>query len=673
MDTDRRGAFTKTLAKLTGYFGGRPADLPDADGRSVELSSRRVSTKTIVIGSGCAVVLLGLFLYLLLGGPAPPTGTPKGEETQNLLEEARKGLAKETDYNTCRTALDLLNIHYGKLADEDKRLAPEYVAASRESQKAFAFSKDEKENKEELAELERSSFTLLDAHHLDQCFLLRDVARSLRPAGKPLEQAAAAFRWVVREVRLQEGKFPAVPPDFAVRRGWGTPLDRALVFVSLLEQLDNVEGPGARPHLRGCLVCWPAKENEPPQVWACGVLVGDEPNLYLFDPRLGLPLPGPNGEGVATLAAVRKDPKLLEQLTVQSEYPYDVTAERVGEAELYHYVPLSALAPRMRFLQDTVLTRATRATLAVDAAAERKNLDAAAAALGDPPVPVKPWPRGTEDLRTFLPRAEGGADRDAAVAPVQAFAMELVPQNLLPPFFQDPARFPVNIDLGQWVRGEFAEPFLRFSLDAKEGAHELMLRGHYDEAIEKIHGERETTTALIRAARGLEGEPLLMQRVDEWVNKALKKFADVERAKRGQGNLEAAKQELVEVLRDPIAVEVKTLLQGAAAQRRRPETTYYLALCKHEQAELAQGRLGPTGGAAPEWKDALAWWEKYTREYFRDPEIWAARRQQGLALAALGRTEEAIQVWKEGEPDDKRPLDKFEKVACLYLAKQAKK
>src|SRR5262249_19922477 len=169
------------------------------------------------------------------------------------------------------------------------------------------------------------------------------------------------------------------------------------------------------------------------------------------------------------------------------------------------------------------------------------------------------------------------------------------------------------------------------------------LRGHYDEAIEKIQGERETTTALIRAARPLDN-PLWWQQVDEWVNKALTKFADVERAKHRQGNLEAAKQELAEVLKDPIVAQVKTLLQGAAAQRRRPETTYYLALCKHEQAELAQGRLGPTGVAAPEWKDALAWWEKYTREYFRDPEIWAARRQQGLALAALGRTEEAIQV-----------------------------
>jgi hypothetical protein len=673
MDTDRRGAFTKTLAKLTGYFGGRPADLPDSEGRSVELPAPRVSTKTIVIVSVCAVVLVGLFLYLLLGGTAPPTTNTKRDEPLNLLEEARKGVAKETDYNTCRNALDQINIHYGKTPDEDKRLAPEYVAAARESQKVFAFSKDEKEKQEELAELERSSYTLLDAHHLDQCFLFRDVARSLRPSGKPLEQAAAAFRWVVREVRLQESKFPAVPPDFALRRGWGTPLDRALVFVSLLGQLDNVEGRAPRPHLRGCLVGWPAKENEPPQVWACGVLIGDDPNLYLFDPRLGLPLPGPNGEGIATLAEVRTDPdKLLAPLTVQPEYPYDVTAERVREVELYHYVPLSALAPRMRFLQDTVLPRATRATLSVDAAAERKNLDAAAA-LGDKPVPVKPWPRGTEDLRAFLPRAEGGADRDAAAAPVQAFAMEQVPQNLLPPEFKDPARFPPNIDLGQWVQREFAEPFLRFSLDTKEGAHELMLRGHYDEAIEKIQGERETTTAVIRQARTLEGDPLWWQRVDEWVNKALKKFGDVERAKRGQGNLEAAKQELGEVLKDPIVGQVKTLLQGAAAKRRRPETTYYLALCKHELAELAQARMGPRAGAAPEWDGARHWWNQYTGDYPGEPEIWAARRQHGLVLAAMGRTDEAIQVWKEGEPDDKRPLDKFEKVACLYLAKQAKK
>ena len=37
----------------------------------------------------------------------------------------------------------------------------------------------------------------------------------------------------------------------------------------------------------------------PRVVWICAVLIGDQ--AYLFDARLGLEVPGPGGQGVATL------------------------------------------------------------------------------------------------------------------------------------------------------------------------------------------------------------------------------------------------------------------------------------------------------------------------------------------------------------------------------------
>src|SRR5262249_13124672 len=232
------------------------------------------------------------------------------------------------------------------------------------------------------------------------------------------------------------------------------------------------------------------------------------------------------------------------------------------------------------------------------------------------------------------------------------------------------------IGLGQWVWGEFAGPSLSFVLDTKQSARELMLRGHYDEAINKFHGEWETTAILIGAARklgSLEGDPLLRQRVDGWVRKAVEAVAVLLTAERqnDKAMIPAAKQDLENVWKDPVAEEVRTLLRGAGARKRRPETTYYLALCKHELAELVQGRSRPEV-KAPEWDGALFWWKQYTGEYSREPEGWAARRQQGLALMARGRRDEAIEVWGEGELDDKWPLQKFEKVACLYLAEQAR-
>src|SRR5262249_5974566 len=75
--------------------------------------------------------------------------------------------------------------------------------------------------------------------------------------------------------------------------------------------------------------------------------------LSLFAPRLGLPLPGPGGSGVATLAAVqKKDAPALAQLDFGPDARYDVTAEQAAGAEVHLAPPLSALAPRMQYLQE---------------------------------------------------------------------------------------------------------------------------------------------------------------------------------------------------------------------------------------------------------------------------------------------------------------------------------
>ncbi len=50
--------------------------------------------------------------------------------------------------------------------------------------------------------------------------------------------------------------------------------------------------------------------------------------LYLFDTRLGLPIPGKDGQGVATLAELQADPALLRQLDLDDS-TYPVTAEQL--------------------------------------------------------------------------------------------------------------------------------------------------------------------------------------------------------------------------------------------------------------------------------------------------------------------------------------------------------
>ncbi|MFT5303554.1 MAG: hypothetical protein ACI814_004374, partial [Mariniblastus sp.] len=89
--------------------------------------------------------------------------------------------------------------------------------------------------------------------------------------------------------------------------------------------------------------------------WAIGVVVGDE--YYLFDTKLGLPIPGETVGSIATLAQVRKNPKLLasldlttdESLEVQTEYW--VKSDQLESLKGYIYVTPESVSKRMLGLE----------------------------------------------------------------------------------------------------------------------------------------------------------------------------------------------------------------------------------------------------------------------------------------------------------------------------------
>jgi hypothetical protein len=209
-----------------------------------------------------------------------------------------------------------------------------------------------------MKELERKSFTALDAHHLDSCFLFRDAARALEndlgtpPASNDPARTAAwqhqlarhAFEWVIRQIAFQR-RDPATDPWPAheiLRRGTGDGEERGRVFLALLEQME----------LPACLVARQVETEDRGQrvwrevPWTVGVLLGGQ--LHLFEPRLGVPVPGPQG-GVATLKDVKANPAVLQKLYEGDPDP--VTPAQVEKAVLLVPSSLPALSPRMRELQ----------------------------------------------------------------------------------------------------------------------------------------------------------------------------------------------------------------------------------------------------------------------------------------------------------------------------------
>jgi hypothetical protein len=199
-------------------------------------------------------------------------------------------------------------------------------------------------------------FTLADRSPLEEMMLLRDLARWARgdEAGD-VARAKQLFDWTVRNIHLEPDSPERVmqTPFETLLLGRGTAVERAWVFVLLARQQElsaavlALRDPDDAAHPQG-------------KPWAVGVL--SEANVFLFDPALGLPIPGPDGVKLdeagqldiqpATLAQVLADESLLKKLDVPGTSP----VQPVTVAQLKNVVALIEASPtylseRMKVLE----------------------------------------------------------------------------------------------------------------------------------------------------------------------------------------------------------------------------------------------------------------------------------------------------------------------------------
>lgn len=158
-------------------------------------------------------------------------------------------------------------------------------------------------------------------------------------AADDLTTALALFDWTVRNVQLDQTHWDAdlpeseeafhadppaelVPPPGAELHAWQALLlghadaaTRARIFILLARQqkIDVV------------MLGIPGRRSDgEPRSWAAAAVIGER--LYLFDAELGLPIPGPGGERICTLAQLREHPDILRRLDID-EHKYPVTAD----------------------------------------------------------------------------------------------------------------------------------------------------------------------------------------------------------------------------------------------------------------------------------------------------------------------------------------------------------
>jgi Tetratricopeptide repeat len=199
----------------------------------------------------------------------------------------------------------------------------------------------------DVVELERVRFRDPgDAWFLQGAVWLRDISTVAR--GDQFADLAVAerlFDWTVRNIQLDADDKSGLrhQPFETLLLGRGTAIDRAWVFILLARQqgLDVVmlaladdAGTSVRP-------------------WLPALVVDDD--LYLFDVRLGLPIPGPKPNSVATLAQVVADETLLSRLDLDAEHPYPVRPEDLKHVVAYVEGSPEGLSYRMALVESRLV------------------------------------------------------------------------------------------------------------------------------------------------------------------------------------------------------------------------------------------------------------------------------------------------------------------------------
>lgn len=190
--------------------------------------------------------------------------------------------------------------------------------------------------------LSKHEFTLEDARIVQGAAWMRDISNQLRrkiaathELGEvdDLKLAEALFDWTMRNVTLYE-RDDNKWPDWELAWEsllWGRAKvnSRAWIFIELCRQqrLDV-----AMLHYRD--PDDPGDEKAPNyKLWIPALLLkkrDEEPKLYLFDHKLGLPIPGPKGQGIATLSQVMRRPEILRQLDIE-RYQYPVRTSELKD------------------------------------------------------------------------------------------------------------------------------------------------------------------------------------------------------------------------------------------------------------------------------------------------------------------------------------------------------
>lgn len=187
-------------------------------------------------------------------------------------------------------------------------------------------------SKSELENIKASNFSTRDVRHIRNALLMQQIAKFAPGlSDKELDKAVDIFYYIVRNIELIERPADSVslPPFRILLFGRGTAEDRAWIFADVLRQL-RIPAVILRPNTGE------AKKDAEAQPFLVGVLLNER--VYLFDTRLGLPIPAagekqaksPLPRRPATLAEFISTPSIAKELSV-GDKPYPLSGDDLKE------------------------------------------------------------------------------------------------------------------------------------------------------------------------------------------------------------------------------------------------------------------------------------------------------------------------------------------------------
>jgi hypothetical protein len=266
-----------------------------------------------------------------------------------------------------------------------------------------------------LKQLNELSFPLSDANELRQAVWLRNVSNAVTSeATDDLDRAVRLFDWTIRNIQLDasDDSAPAavLVPWQTVALGHGKAIDRTWLFVLLARQqgLDVV-----------ALASLPAGDGEPQETTLAAMALDGQ--LYLFDAWLGLPIPAPGGQRVATLAQAAQDDSVLRHLDLSAERPYPLQSSDLDQVVALIEASPCFLSQRM-WMVSSHLAVDQRLVLALDASELAAGLRASAHVRD-----VRLWPFPYRQIRDSARRKLAGGDAAPLVVAADPLLTEMQP------------------------------------------------------------------------------------------------------------------------------------------------------------------------------------------------------------------------------------------------------